>query len=383
MLGKNFRELEERFLRYLDADEKKTLQALALAGTFDEPLFRALIERKVIQKYAVTDFPQIVGGSRSYVTPAPDKAESYIFHRHMSDALVKSLSDLTENRQSAERILKEILACLEARFHVEKLADFTSTHFAVYSQAFQILYRHSAETGFLKPEFVCDKFLDWTSLLGSNFYSEARGELARPIVKYLENTLGPDHPGTLSSLHNLAALLNDKGDLAGAEELFRKAFEERKRTLGSEHPDTLQSLNNLAVLLYSKGDLAGAEPRYREALEAMKRTLGPEHPNTLKSLNNLAALLHSKGDLAGAEPLYRQALEARERTLGPEHPDTLLSLSNLAILLYSKGDLAGAEPLFRRALEGRKRTLGSEHPDTLLSLSNLAVLLEDKGDLAE
>ena len=37
--------------------------------------------------------------------------------------------------------------------------------------------------------------------------------------------------------------------------------------LGEDHPDTLSSLSNLAVLLQAQGHWAEAEPLYREALE--------------------------------------------------------------------------------------------------------------------
>ena len=40
-----------------------------------------------------------------------------------------------------------------------------------------------------------------------------------------------------------------------------------KAKLGEDHPDTLSSLNNLAALLKAQGQLAEAEPLYREALE--------------------------------------------------------------------------------------------------------------------
>jgi tetratricopeptide (TPR) repeat protein len=206
--------------------------------------------------------------------------------------------------------------------------------------------------------------------------------LCRRALEGNERVLGPEHPNTLSSVNNLAGLLDSKGDYAGAEPLYRRALEAKERVLGPEHPDTLSSVNNLAALLDRKGDYAGAEPLYRRALEACERVLGAEHPDTLGSVNNLAVLLYRKGDDAGAEPLYRRALEARERVLGPEHPDTLRSVNNLAALLYSQGDYAGAEPLFRRALEASESVLGPEHPDTLSSVNNLAGLLRRQGDYA-
>ncbi|RYD25193.1 MAG: tetratricopeptide repeat protein, partial [Verrucomicrobiaceae bacterium] len=112
-------------------------------------------------------------------------------------------------------------------------------------------------------------------------------------------------------------------EYAEAEPFFQRGLEASERVLGPEHPDTLTSLSNLAALLHAKGDCAGAEPLHRRTLEARERVLGGEHPSTLTSLSNLAFLLHAKGDHAGAEPLHRRALEARERVLGPEHPDTL------------------------------------------------------------
>ena len=60
-------------------------------------------------------------------------------------------------------------------------------------------------------------------------------------------------------------------------------MEAGERTLGKEHPNTLTSLNNLAGLLNAKGDYAGAEPLYRRVLEARERTQGKEHPDTLIS----------------------------------------------------------------------------------------------------
>ena len=42
-------------------------------------------------------------------------------------------------------------------------------------------------------------------------------------------------------------------------------LEASERVLGPEHPDTLTSVNNLAFLLKSKGDYAGAEPLFRRA----------------------------------------------------------------------------------------------------------------------
>ena len=83
-------------------------------------------------------------------------------------------------------------------------------------------------------------------------------------------------------------------------------MEAREHTLGPEHPDTLTSLNNLAALADKRGDLDGAEPLYRRALEAREHTLGLDHPDTLTSVFNLALLLRDQDKLEEAEEMLRR-----------------------------------------------------------------------------
>jgi tetratricopeptide (TPR) repeat protein len=150
---------------------------------------------------------------------------------------------------------------------------------------------------------------------------------------------------------------------------------EAEQTYQSLH---VTSLSNAALSLESKGDLDGAEPLFRSALEIAEKSLGPNHPDTAGSLNNLAALLESKGDYAAAEPLYRRALAIAEKTLGPNHPNTATSLDNLAGLLESEGDDAAAEPLYRRALSTAEKALGPDDPTTQEIRQNLDALLKKR-----
>jgi tetratricopeptide (TPR) repeat protein len=163
------------------------------------------------------------------------------------------------------------------------------------------------------------------------------GEVAQAsqwMARYLEHRSGPDpeaeqvHQSLQVTMLNKQALaLESKGDLAGAEPLFRSALSIAEKGLGPDHADTAGTLNNLAGLLESKGDYAAAEPLYRRALAIAEKTLGPDHPNTM---DNLAGLLESKEDYAGAGLLYGRALLAAEKALGPDHPTTRAIRENLA-----------------------------------------------------
>jgi hypothetical protein len=77
----------------------------------------------------------------------------------------------------------------------------------------------------------------------------------------------------------------------------------------------MTSINNLATLLQSLNKLSEAEPLLQEALLARRRTLGDSHPNTLSSINNLAILLQSEGKLAQAVGMRRGG-EARMQRSG-------------------------------------------------------------------
>ncbi|MGA2289113.1 FxSxx-COOH system tetratricopeptide repeat protein [Bradyrhizobium sp.] len=232
---------------------------------------------------------------------------------------------------------------------------------------------------------------DWTANLlnGLALYRQgplATFALAQPLYERAlairENLLGPDHPDTAQSLHNLANLLQDQGDFVSVQPLHERALAIRERVLGTRHPDTAQSLNSLAMQLVIQGDFANAGMLLERALAIRQETLGPEHPATAQSLNNLARVLQMSGNIVGAASLLERALVIREKALGPEHPATGKSLSNLARMLQAKGDLAGARPLFERALAISEKVVGAEHPATAQGLSNLARMLQAQGDLA-
>ena len=81
----------------------------------------------------------------------------------------------------------------------------------------------------------------------------------------------------------------------------------REEALGPEHPGTATSLNNLALLYAAEGRYAGAEPLNQRALAIWEKTLGPAHPDVALSLNNLAELYRAQGRYAEVEPLHQRA----------------------------------------------------------------------------
>ena len=191
-------------------------------------------------------------------------------------------------------------------------------------------------------------------------------------VTRVGDTLGPDHPSTLTARNNLAGAYQTAGRLDEAIPLYEQNLEDRTRILGPHHPDTLTARNNLAGAYQAAGRLNEAIPLYQQNLEDRTRILGPHHPRTLTARNNLAGAYQAAGRLNEAIPLYQQNLKDRTRILSPHHPDTLNSRNNLANAYHDAGRLNEAIPLHEQTLEDRTRILGPHHPHTLISRDNLA-----------
>jgi tetratricopeptide (TPR) repeat protein len=228
-----------------------------------------------------------------------------------------------------------------------------------------------------------ENYVDLLSKVGTCLHRDGRyNEAESYLVEAMETrerVLGAEHHSTLTSVSNLASVLQGLGKYSAAEEMNQRALSGREKVLGVDHPDTLMSISKLASILRGQGKYSAAEEMNRRALSGREKVLGVDHPDTLMSVNNLASVLQDQGKYSAAEEMNRRALERREKVLGVDHPHTLTSVSDLALVLQYQGKYSVAEEMNRRALEGSKKVLGFDHPDTLVSVNNLASVLHDQG----
>ncbi|EHA26118.1 hypothetical protein ASPNIDRAFT_36453, partial [Aspergillus niger ATCC 1015] len=130
-------------------------------------------------------------------------------------------------------------------------------------------------------------------------------ELQVQVLELRKQVLGPEHPGTLTSMSNLAWTYwnqgrwkeaeENQGRWKEAEELQVQVLELRKQVLGPEHPGTLTSMSILAWTYWNQGRWKEAEELQVQVLETSKQVLGPEHPDTLTSMSNLAFTWNGRG----------------------------------------------------------------------------------------
>lgn len=223
-------------------------------------------------------------------------------------------------------------------------------------------------------------------IIGDTYVSLGKYQEAVDDIERAAELLGwPDSRDSeaLSVAAELGVLFHRLGRFEESEELLKAVLEARIETLGEEHPASLSSLNHLADLYFSMGRIDEVEPLDRRTLEIRRRTLGEDHPDTLRSLNGLAATLFNRGKYGEAAPLFEQGLAVRRRALGGNHPDTLMLANNLAAAYTELGRYAEAEVLLREVVDGRTQVLGEAHDQTAMSVHNLGVVLNQLGRYEE
>src|SRR5262249_1261431 len=107
----------------------------------------------------------------------------------------------------------------------------------------------------------------------------------RDLVGVQTRVLGPDHPATLATRHEIACAIRDHDGHSKieVERELRDVLTARLRALGPDHPDTLATRFRLACAIDLLGRWAEAEGEYRKVLDVQLRTLGPDHPDTLNT----------------------------------------------------------------------------------------------------
>lgn len=172
---------------------------------------------------------------------------------------------------------------------------------------------------------------------------------------------------------NLGITLLARGDLNGAETLFRRAL--AMNTELSDKKGQASSYGNLGLVLRYRGDLAAAESMHRRSL-AIDKELGHKE-GMATSYGNLGIVLAIRGDLDASEAMFRKAL-AIDQELGRSE-GVADHYGNLGNVLKSRGDLDGAQAMLRMSLAiyedvGRKDGIATTH-------GNLGNILFDRGNL--
>jgi tetratricopeptide (TPR) repeat protein len=225
------------------------------------------------------------------------------------------------------------------------------------------------------------------STLSRAYQSLGRPDLALPHARaageLCERALPAGHAITLGSMNQLAHVLEDRGDYAAAEAIYRDALTRVPRDSKRQSEYRLTLIGNLGRTLQKQGRLEEAEPLCRESAQGLGKLRGDDDALSLDSLSTLGVLLDKQGRAAEAEALLRRVLQARLRTQGQDHPDTLAAGSNLANVLIRQGNLNEADALLRDAVALTRRVCGENHSMTITAINSYARVQQLLGRLDE
>jgi tetratricopeptide (TPR) repeat protein len=191
--------------------------------------------------------------------------------------------------------------------------------------------------------------------------------------------LGPDHPNTIGTRHNLASLLRDRKDYAAAEPMLIEVVADRRRTQGIEHPDSLRALHALGLLYLEQKDYERAEPIWTEQVQVARRALGDTSVITVSSLANQARLYRETSRCELAEPIYREVLALAPGAYGDDPARMAGYQGSLGLCLSALGKPEQAEQMLVASYEGYLGALGADHTHTRTAAERLVEFYTSRG----
>lgn len=154
---------------------------------------------------------------------------------------------------------------------------------------------------------------------------EQRWALARQTYeKALEidrRVLGEDHPRVATHLHDLALVAQNLSDSnAEAEPQVRSALTVTLALYGADNYNVAHARVNLGRLLQDEGDLAGAESEFRQALAIYDKSPPPDLRYRAAALMHLARLLVDRGNAGEALDLSDRSIKIWTATSSASDP---------------------------------------------------------------
>jgi len=223
-------------------------------------------------------------------------------------------------------------------------ADYIEVHRGIAEWAFLTGVIAEAERSLKNILHVLPNDLDALTRVG--FIHDLRGKLSAAEKCYQEvlRLAGADESWQAAAFGNLGNVYKRRGDLDGAEQMYKKALAIDEKL--SRLEGIADNYGNLGVLCYTRGDLDGAEELYKKALaidEKLGRPVG-----MADAYGNFGVVCCSRGDLDGAEEMFKKALAINEKLGRPV--GMAVDYGNLGNIYYTRSDLDEAEAMYKKAL---------------------------------
>ena len=185
----------------------------------------------------------------------------------------------------------------------------------------------------------------------------------------------PWHLDVATARYQLAVILRQRGELAGARSQVDQALDAAIRAGGQRHPIVPVLVHELGVLALAEGEPAKGLPSAEQALALWRALHGGEtHPDYAAGLHTLGSLKRAMGDLPGARAALTESLRLKTQLYGDvPHPDRAATLNNLGAVLLKLGEHEEARRCFLMCLAMETALYGGrDNANVAMSAVNLA-----------
>ncbi|MBD2300035.1 tetratricopeptide repeat protein [Nostoc sp. FACHB-190] len=148
-----------------------------------------------------------------------------------------------------------------------------------------------------------------------------------------------------TTLHNMAGLKAQQGDVTGAIALYQQSLDIKESI--NDVQGKAATLHQMAGLKAQQGDVTGAIALYQQSLD-IKESIN-DVQGKAATLHQMAGLKAQQGDVTGAIALYQQSLDIKESINNVQ--GKAATLHEMARLKAQQGDVTGAIALFQQSLD--------------------------------
>ena len=136
---------------------------------------------------------------------------------------------------------------------------------------------------------VADSLHNLSVILGEEG-KPAEGEVVAQRLLAIRRRLNNDESALGSALSDAAWAARSNVKLDKSVSLYQEALSVRRKALGDDSPDVAKTIHSLAEVMSQQGNLTAADAVMTAAVSIQIKILGEDHRDTLSSLGNLAEI---------------------------------------------------------------------------------------------
>lgn len=217
----------------------------------------------------------------------------------------------------------------------------------------------------------------------SNINPERSKSIIEEVYRAKATKLGIDHPVTLFSMDNLAAIHRILGEYEQARKVAQRCYDLTLEKFGAENRTTLSRRVGVVRILIAEKNFEGAIEVLPEIVKLLESTLGDDDKFTLQTMDLLAESYRDSGHLDEAIETFTTSHQRFCDSLGADNPESLITAAMLAETLKKAGRFDEAITLLNDTVEKWESTVGREHYECQQIVYRLGQVYFAAGQLKE